>query len=142
MATTEEAQKENEARAVSGAGSGPKIPAGDQYASYVSPDLSFIDGVELDDERKAWAEERDSARQEGVEAAVESEKKILALKAEANEEASEEAKKARDKQVQIQVGAGVIVNPTPTADQILADKLGGSSGGAKKAVASSEKSSS
>lgn len=136
-ATAEEAQKENEALAVSGAGSGPKLAAGDQYASYVSPDLSLIDGVELDDERKGWAEERDAARQEGIDAGVESEKKILALKAEADQEASEKAKEARDKQMSIQVGAGLLPAPTPTADEILAEKIGGSGSKAKAPAAAS-----
>ena len=125
MATAEEAKKEQEARAVAGAGAGPKVPAGDPNASYVSPDLSFIDGIELDEERQAWAEERDQAREDGVKNAVESEKKILKLEAEAREEASEKAKEARDKQIEKQVGAGILPAPSPSSEEILAEKLGG-----------------
>jgi hypothetical protein len=130
MPTTEEAQKENEARAVAGHGSGPKLPVHHPQASYVPPDLSFIDGVELDDKSKAWAEERDSAREEAVEAAVESEKKVLDEEAQAREEASEKAKEARDKQIDLQAKAGVIPAPTPTAEEIAAEKRAG--GGTKK----------
>ena len=127
----DDAKKEQEALAVAGIGSGPKLVAGDPFASYVSPDLSFVDGVELDGKRQAWADARDAAQEEGVDAAVESEKKIIKLKGEASEEASAKAKEAHDKQVEKQVGQGIVAAPTPTADEILVEKLGG--GGSKKA---------
>ena len=63
--------------------------------SYIDPDLSFRDGVpELVGEEKEWAEARDNARKEGLQAAVASEKKVTSDRAKEREEADEKSRQA------------------------------------------------
>jgi hypothetical protein len=124
MSTTETKAPAKEAKGEAKLQSG--LVHNDPYASFVSPDLSFTDGIDLDDERQAWADERDEAREEGVKAAAEHDAKIAKLRTEAQEEASEQAAKAREEQAKRQVDAGIVPAATPTAEQVLSDKLGGS----------------
>jgi hypothetical protein len=114
-----------------------KLPVGHPHASYVPPDLSFEDGIgEKPSEVEEWDETRDSARDEGVEAANKAEEEFAQLEAEARDESSEQAKKARDEQVDIQVKAGQRPAPTPTTEEIVAEKISGSKGGSKSTTKS------
>jgi hypothetical protein len=70
-----------------------KLAAGDPEAGYVSPDLSFSDGIVLDPDRQKLADEEAQARDDEVAAVEEHEDKVVKeRRAQAEKEAKGAAK--------------------------------------------------